>query len=131
MNSDLDELKRLHRAATPGPWMTDMLFNIVDDHGIIVHNFEEYGHTSNPSKANVRYIVAACNAVPELIARVRELERQRKLLAAKVREVAHETDIMGSCDICEFRGYCDDSITFCGDAVIRWAEETAKEAGKN
>jgi hypothetical protein len=95
MAIDLDALEKLAAQATPGPWEADMLYNIVDEHGILVHTFEEFGHTTKPSRENVRYIVAACNAVPELIAenralreRVRELERQREILAHRLADAS-------------------------------------------
>jgi hypothetical protein len=90
---NLEELEQLAAQATPGPWEVDMLFNIVDEHGILVHAFEEYGHTTSPSRANIRHIVAACNSLPKLIAenralqeRVRELERQRDWLATFIED---------------------------------------------
>lgn len=58
---DLDELMRLHEAATPGPWE------------VKIGDFESedgYGTVTAP------YVEAACNAVPELVARIRGLESQ-------------------------------------------------------
>lgn len=91
---DLDELERLAAQATPGPWKVGKghsakfvmtyedipvrrLVSVIDgDKGTcdLARGWDE-------SCANAAYIVAACNAVPELIARIRELERQNEALA--------------------------------------------------
>ena len=67
---NLDELMRLHEAATPGPWE-----HKIDDAFTTIHTIEP-SVASYVSPANAAYIVAACNAVPELVARIRELEEQ-------------------------------------------------------
>lgn len=86
---DLEELERLAKAATPGPWKVGeghsakfvmtyedipvrRLVSVIDgDKGTcdLARGWDE-------SCANAAYIVAACNAAPELIARVRELEER-------------------------------------------------------
>lgn len=74
---DLDKLERLAKAATPGPWYTlsEMCEGVGCD--TIISKQGEIcdfvGNMHNPY-GDRSYIVAACNAVPELIARVRELE---------------------------------------------------------
>lgn len=76
---DLDELMRLREAATPGPWKTmchttcygDCVEAVGDVDGDMIVNTAE---TALDEHANAAYIVAACNAVPELVARIRELE---------------------------------------------------------
>ena len=74
---DLDELMRLRESATPGPWkVTDKCAHL-------------YVTDSNPNREiakicrkpkayveNASYIVVACNAVPGLVARIRELESE-------------------------------------------------------
>lgn len=84
---DLEKLERLAAQATPGPWIHEPGENFFD------HDCHFFGYECQMVKsdiayvcefvteANAAYIVAACNAVPELIARVRELERQNEALA--------------------------------------------------
>lgn len=77
MAIDLDELERLAKAATPGPWEYRLVGRQAN---IIMADTEplcatKYSHNKSHDAA---YIVAACNAVPELVARIRELERQRE-----------------------------------------------------
>jgi hypothetical protein len=48
-------------------------------------------------EADVQYIVAACNAVPELIAKVRKLERQRDFLLMR-----GKTPACLLCDDCSY-----------------------------
>lgn len=81
---DLEELERLAKAATPGPWKVDDLNNIrIAPKGrpivATIHDCEDY----LPRMADAQYITAACNAVPELIQRIRELEAEVDLLARK------------------------------------------------
>ena len=115
---DLDELMRLHDAATPGPWATEYrerengmygqdVFTLEDGEEIATISwYPKYlgnGVTSTYRDANAAYIVAACNAVPELVHRIRELEAQRDRLqdAAEfeARVAAKQaTAICGQCD---------------------------------
>ena len=71
---DLDELERLAKAATPGPWeawiMKQPLY-----HAIMPSDYPlrpSLGQTKHD--ADARFIVAACNAVPELIKMYREAD---------------------------------------------------------
>lgn len=78
MDINLEELERLAAQATPGPWEVDDCNNIrIAPKGrpivATIHDYEDY----LPRMADAQYIVAACNGVPELVTRVRELERQR------------------------------------------------------
>ncbi|MBR5883350.1 MAG: hypothetical protein IKY97_07775 [Mailhella sp.] len=72
---DLDELERLAKAATPGPWK----YRTIGREAVVIMADTEplcatkYRHNKDHDAA---YIVVACNAVPELIARVRELEER-------------------------------------------------------
>ena len=72
---DLEELERLAKAATPGPWEMVDARAFLDDEDFEIRNG---GHCIGygTSGKDAAYIVAACNAVPELIARVRELEAE-------------------------------------------------------
>ena len=84
---DLDELMRLHEAATPGPWEVNIGdFESEDGYGTVTAPYVEAdgkticvpfdrGPDDENDEADAAYIVAACNAVPELVARIRELER--------------------------------------------------------
>lgn len=81
---DLEELERLAKAATPGPWKHrgfGMQSNVV---------FTDYTTVCSTNSLNMphdaAYIVAACNAVPELIARVRELEAENADLKRQLRD---------------------------------------------
>ena len=82
---NIDELMRLRAAATPGPWYATHDINgdiapfvegatgWVFGEGFDPIDGESY---MRPSFNDLEYIVAACNAVPELVARIRELEEQ-------------------------------------------------------
>lgn len=77
---DLDELMRLHEAATPGPWKscTDEVYVCGElsyyDYVGNAEGKEVVSRITSVSEADAAYICAACNAVPELVARIRELE---------------------------------------------------------
>jgi hypothetical protein len=82
--------------------------------------------------ANAAYIVASCNAVPSLIARVRMLERQRNWLAKLLGDLC-TTQKDGECPLfyaCPASGFG----WSCGSAIkedwIYTAEQVAKEDGE-
>ena len=90
---DLDELMRRHDAATPGPWSVKIGdFEAEDGYGTVSASYVEAdgkticvpfdrGQDDENDEDDTAYIVASCNAVPELVARIRELEAQRDWLA--------------------------------------------------
>ena len=92
--SDIDraELRRLAKAATPGPWAWD------DDHarpglrhgrefgGILLRCGALYG----PAAADAAYIAAAVNALPDLLNALEKAEGHRDPLAATLIEVQRE-----------------------------------------
>lgn len=85
---DLDELMRLREAATTGPWKVEEVSHVINDtvwfSEIIKTDdgrIDEKIVNQGAGKADAAYIVAACNAVPELVARIRELEAQRDWMA--------------------------------------------------
>lgn len=85
---DLDELMRLHEEATPGPWKVKIGdFESEDGYGTVTAPYVEAngkticvptdrGPDDDNDEDDAAYIVSACNAVPELVARIRELEAQ-------------------------------------------------------
>ena len=78
---DPDELMRLHAAATSGKW-TISLVPDTEFPGVQIYDlytgrrFLGQLDTHFPGDPEANYIVAACNAVPELVQRIRELEEQ-------------------------------------------------------
>lgn len=74
---DLDELMRLHRAATQGPWY-QLLGTYVtakkDDIKECVCTTDGFFEKRQKGCADAEYIVEACNAIPELVERIQELE---------------------------------------------------------
>lgn len=58
----LDELERLRKAATPGPWKHDKW---------IIKSLEARKIAQTINLDNAAYIVAACNAVPMLVEMLR------------------------------------------------------------
>ena len=81
MAIDLDELEKLAAQATSGPWFVTCnctgktFYTIKNDRVYIGEALGVYN-----GEANAAYIAAACNAAPELIARVRELEAELEAL---------------------------------------------------
>lgn len=101
---DLDELERLATQATLLPWHTI--------HGEILdayHLKRAFMSYEEASKQNAAYIVAACNAVPSLIARVRDLERERELYRERLHESWNQTE------------YCIDLLHDAGVNLTMWA----------
>ena len=75
---DLDEeLMLKHDAATPGPWkVTDKCAHLYVTDSNPNREIAKIGLKPKAYVENASYIVAACNAVPELVQRARELESQ-------------------------------------------------------
>lgn len=120
---DLEELELLAKAATPGPWRHDPDENFLD-HDCQIIKGDTVFVCEFVTEANAAYIVAACNAVPELIARVRELERQRDWLADRLTLSCHlGLDCSKLCPV-PYLSRCT--------AISRedWVGQAAKEAGE-
>ena len=92
---NLDELMRLREAATPGPWSVKIGdFEAEDGYGTVSASYVEAdgkticvpfdrGPDDENDEDDTAYIVAACNAVPELVARIRALEAQLNMANLK------------------------------------------------
>ena len=66
----LDELERLRKAATPGPWdVNQKNLTVYDNYGDSVCDTQQTHNAQN----NLAYIVAACNAVPRLVEMVQAM----------------------------------------------------------
>ena len=69
----LDELERLRKAATPGPWdVSQKNSTVYDNYGDSVCDTQQTHNSQN----NLAYIVAACNAVPRLMAMIKYLSEE-------------------------------------------------------
>ena len=77
---DIDKLMKLHSEATPGPWKLDAHFgrvlNVTDlgNERVVADCLRVYKRALR-CKKNAAYICEACNSVPGLVARIRDLER--------------------------------------------------------
>lgn len=96
MTIDLDKLKALAEAATPGPWAICTAPDTNNRQAVCDHNFEYIARTDTYSihpdescEANAAFIAAARNAVPEL---VDEVERLRD----RLRAVEAQNDALGN-----------------------------------
>lgn len=97
---DLDALAALLERATPGPWY--------ECSGLVTPSHRLFTETRHE---NAALIVAAVNALPALIARVRELEQERDEARAErdaLREVVRAADAVRTLqfdDLWEVREY--------------------------
>ena len=127
-----DELEKLLKAGTPTPWFVGGVRFKMDRsewHGIMSYNEAKkqddnvclvgYDPRTGEGYADARLIVAAVNALPELIAMARENERLREALA-----------ILDAAD--EFEGEPDDKKLFVAMRVadLRRARAALKESGQ-
>lgn len=94
---DLDELERLAKAATTRPWM--------HKERVIIPHFFPYEPKigSTLSKTDAAYIVDACNALPDLIKRVRELEGRLAEIAKDNGRLQQIIRILEN-KVCELKG---------------------------
>lgn len=115
MNSslDLDALQAVADMASPGPWRDTQPnlnypsgFDVVDAFGAwVVMDSDDYTGAI-PKSADAEFIAAAREAVPALIARVRELERKNTqqgmllagLLSKSDRDDAHIAELEAARD---------------------------------
>ena len=85
----LDELMKLRAAATPGPWKHKIVskrdgmgfiwpFSSIESEDPKAIENEEASVTDSIISADAAYIVAACNAIPELVTRIKELEQNNR-----------------------------------------------------
>lgn len=130
----INELERLAARATPGPWFVTCnctgktFYTIKNDRVYVGEALGVYN-----GDANATYIVAACNSVPELIKRVRELERQRDALALVIDGDLH----CSSCRFFDKHHNCSirmdniDRVHACSEMILEhFSSNAAKEAGK-
>lgn len=100
---NLDELMKLRNSATPGPWKHRYAWREDVFAGSIKN--EDGEDVSTDNHADAEYICAACNAVPELVARIKHLEAQ--LYEAVGYIISNESQSMIDCRICFFERYCE------------------------
>ncbi len=102
---NLDELMCLHEAATPGPWHIEDYTVVCNAHGSAVADTYLESFAEKRREANAGYICASCNAVPELVSRIKHLEAQ--LYEAVGYIISNESMSMIDCRICFFEQYCE------------------------
>jgi len=111
---DIDELRRLTQAATPGPWFSDARGNIwrrplsdLYENGgsvagdkpiaFVAAGWRGEGVTGYPVENNARLIAASNpSAVIELLDRLEAAERERDALRAKVSDSAINIEYLGN-----------------------------------
>lgn len=90
----LDELERLRKAATPGPWdVSQKNSTVYDNYGDSVCDTQQTHNSQN----NLAYIVAACNAVPRMVEMLRiavSLIEAQNAQRARKGEKMPEGDVM-------------------------------------
>ncbi|HEY8097190.1 MAG TPA: hypothetical protein VIE65_13990 [Methylobacter sp.] len=116
--SVLDELERMDREATPGPWCEHPNGTSVwsgENYGDFEHDARHIFNTMQSGASAVRdtiLIVAARNALPSLIASVRTLsallETLPKCEGLDCRATATKEEHGGMCDGFNLRYWCDE-----------------------
>lgn len=72
---DVDKLMKLHNEDTEGPWkVTDKCAHLYITDSNPNREIAKIGRKPKHHEENAAYIVAACNSIPDLIHRIRELE---------------------------------------------------------
>lgn len=127
---NLEELMRLHAAASSGKWKISLVpdpeFPGVQIYRLYTgRRFLGEIDTHFPGDPEAHYIVAACNAMPELVARIRELDSEIKRRdAQRWADLCNEFDSGGPCP---YFGGCPFYGKKCGDIRpedwIKWLEE--------
>ena len=118
MGVDIEKLEALSQAATPGPWWSSKygaIYGSVQPDDIFIGQISE--------GADIAYIVAACNAVPKLIARVRELEKAL-IEVVKLEVPLPECAVCWDKDKCADRTHGDNCLTI--QDIINVAKEAVR-----
>lgn len=91
--AELQELERLAGEATPVDGWADLRHMDWGDGDIEIiiprgtHNAIAFRGSTHATPELARYIAAACNAVPKLVVRIRELEEELQVMLDLVRQV--------------------------------------------
>lgn len=107
----LNELERLRKAATPGPWKHNIEprrdgmgfiwpFSSIESEDAKAIEDEEENVTDSITSADAAYIVAACNAVPRLVEMVK-LAASRLECPYDDEECLYDDDDTVSCAHCK------------------------------
>ena len=129
MSVDIEKLEALAKAATPGPWETETYVVYArNERGNLFPVAEtilpiDFDHTYTAHKKDAAYITAACNAVPELIARVRELEKAL-IEVVKLEVPLPECAVCWDKDKCADRTHGDNCLTI--QDIINVAKEAVR-----
>lgn len=84
---DIDKLMKLHNKATEGPWkVTDKCAHLYITDSNPNREIAKIGRKPKHHEENAAYIVAACNSIPDLIYRIRELEEEVESLREALEE---------------------------------------------
>lgn len=87
---DLNELMKLHDKATEGTWEYNVLSYYKDYPAYVpfalIKNQEGIEVSGDCTPDDAAYIVAACNSIPDLIHRIRELEDEVESLRDALEE---------------------------------------------
>lgn len=92
---DIDELRKLLAAATPGPWV---LNNIVVS-AYICRSTDGHAFESILGLTNAELIVAVVNALPELLDRLERYERALRDAKRELGSIQQSPEMMGHNDI--------------------------------
>ena len=126
-DTELSILESLAKAATPGPWEVDSLYNIRSEDKVIVLVSKTY-MSREPTNENAAYIAAANPAVIlKLIAELRQARKERDWLAENMPNSYSECH----CPEGHYKPDCEPEPTaggkICYECLLCWLE-AAKEA---
>lgn len=92
-NLDLDKLMLLHAGATPGPWkVTDKCAHLYITDSNPNREIAKIGRKPKAYAENASYIVEACNAIPELLRMIKELQMENIVLRLQLTREKQEAE---------------------------------------
>jgi len=143
---DLDELARLHAAATPGDMSVDRYHTLLDKDGkhVLFTGIQTpmtSGERQDQARANMAEYAALHNAFPGLLARLEAAERERD--TATDDEAGHWIGIIRSldpenlCDVFDGLGFEENLRQWLAardaqqrrEGAAEWLEKAAREGG--
>lgn len=126
LNDLIENLEKLRKNATPGPWLRKTLPTNPDFHFVETLDDVEFPMVFHAKKGDVNYITAACNALPLLLD---ELEKRERMLEYLAGELVSE-DCMHPHRACPYRKSGYGCYHYAEHQKDCWIERAREEVGE-
>lgn len=128
-DKDLDELQKLCDSATPGPWesLGGSVWHPKSNHSSVCDVDAGAGDDTLP---DARFIAASRDALPKLIAEVRQLLADARCLADFVRQLNFSGDLIDEAVEVGMNHFRERTAKWCDKAILEAAVDRYPEDAK-